>query len=464
MKKIFAVLLTAVLLLLPACGGDASPSAPPPGPVETSAPNAGPSRGPAGGAPEFDPSATLEETVLVDEDGVKITVTGIKYTAYDVRLSLAIENDTDQDLSFHSGTMGFSCNSVNGYMVDDGYLSADVPAGKKANETVSFSIDELTLLGITDIADIELGFSVTDGQYDDYLQAGPRQLKTSLADTYDYSTDTYRRAITDRGLSGSLGFSLDADLDEVPFDEKGVRVLSQTLLTNSNGSQALLVEVENTTSDVVYAAVGDVSLNGLGVQSGTWSTHWISPGKRRVITMNLSNMLEDSYREVFGLETIGEAAYSFELKDSDRDTLVAPRRLALSVPGGGTSFDPSGEELYQEDDIRVVAKKLVPDDFDLSDDVHLLLLVENGTSQALHFDVDYDSVSVNGYMTNFICYGMQAAPGGSAVLDLELMDSSLEENGIDGLEDITEVEFTVEVKNDGYKTVAEPVVTFHTAR
>jgi len=257
----------------------------------------------------------------------------------------------------------------------------------------------------------------------------------------------------------SLSFTIDCDSEEMAYDQKGIRVVSQTLATNSGGEQALLVEVENTSSDMVYVSVGDVSMNGLGVQSGTWSTDWVSAGKRRVITMNLSNMLDESYRAAFGLENIGQVTYSFEPKDIDRDTLVIPQMLTLAVPGGNASFDASGEDLYQEDGVHIVSKGLVPDSFELSDDIHLLLLVENGTSEQLTFDIDYDSVSVNGYMADFICYSRTAAPGGSGVLDVALMGSSLEENGIAGLEDITEVELTVEAKNDNYKTVAKPVVT-----
>lgn len=459
MKKKFALSLVAVILLLSACGGPTSPGTFSSEPSASSGQtNASASiQVPGGNAIQFDPSATIEETVLVDESDVKITATGLKYTAYDVKLSLAIENNSDQNLSFYSGTLGYSCNSVNGYMVDDGYLNADIAAGKKSNETVSFSVDELTLLGISGIADIELGFNITDAQYNDYLLTGPRQLKTSIADSYDYEADTYRRSIADN--IPALGSTVDYDSEEVVFDQKGIRVVSQTLVTNSSGEQALLVETENTTSDPVYISVGDVALNGLSVQSGTWSTDWISTGKRRIITMNLSNMLDESHRAAFGLEDLGQVTYTLELKDSDRDTLIVPQTLTLAVPGGNASYDPSGEELYQEDSIHIVSKGLAPDSFELSDDIHLLLLVENGTNQALTFNVDYDSISVNGYMTDFICYSRTVAPGGSGVLDVELMSSSLEENGITKLESITEVELTVEAKNNSYKTVAKPVVT-----
>ena len=257
----------------------------------------------------------------------------------------------------------------------------------------------------------------------------------------------------------ALGFTLDCNSEETVFDQKGIRVVSQTLATNSSGEQALLVEVENVSSDMVYVSVGNISMNGLGVQSGNWSTDWISAGKRRIIAMNLSNMLDESYRAAFGLEDVGQVTYTFEPKDSDRDTLVVPQTLTLTVPGGNTSYDSSGEELYQEDGIRIASKGLAPDSFELSNDIHLLLLVENSTSEQLTFDVDYDSVSADGYMTDFICYSRTVAPGSSGVLDVELMGSALEENGIAALESISEVELTVEVKNDNYKTVAKPVVT-----
>lgn len=238
MKKSLAMLLAAVLLLLPACGPETSagntPSASPveqtEAAAETDAPV--PSDNYSNNSRltgEFNPSAAIEETVLVDESDVKITATGIKYTVYAVKLDLTIENNSSQNLSFYAGTLGYSCNSVNGYMVDDGYLNTSVGPGKKSNETVSFDANELTLLGLTDIADIELGFNITDDNFKDYLKTGPRQLKTSLADSYDYTADTYRQAITDSDVAKQVGLTVAHHSEDVPFDQKDIRVVSQNL-------------------------------------------------------------------------------------------------------------------------------------------------------------------------------------------------------------------------------------------
>jgi len=462
MKRILAILLAVLTLFtLSACGKESVENTPSPAPEQTVAPEPEQTAesSPGGGTSDpFDPSAAMEETVLVDESDVKVTATGLKYTANSLKINLAIENNSGKNLSFRCGTIGYSCNSVNGYMTDEGYLNASVAAGKKINETVSFSSDELSLMGFTDIADIELGFNIIDDQYDDYLQTGPRQLKTSIADSYNYSTDTYRESITDSSKAKEFGFTVNHDSEELVYDQKGVRVLSQTLVTNSSGEQALFVEVENTSTEMVYVAVGDVSVNGLGIQSGIWFTNWISAGKRRVIPLELYSMLGKAHQEAFGIDEIGSVTYSLTVEDIDFDALVNPQQIAFSTPDGG-SYDSSGEELYQGDGIRVVSKGLAPDSFDLSDDIHVLLLVENNGSEALNFDVGYDTVSVNGYMTGFICYGKRVEAGGSAVLDVELTGYSLEDNGITGLEDITEAELTLEVKTDNYKTVAEPVVT-----
>ena len=88
--------------------------------------------------PGFDTSYNIEETVLVDENDVKITATGLTYTEYAVEVNLLIENNSEKDLSIYTGSIGYSPNAVNGYMLG-GYMNADVAAGKKTNETISYS-------------------------------------------------------------------------------------------------------------------------------------------------------------------------------------------------------------------------------------------------------------------------------------------------------------------------------------
>ena len=152
--------------------------------------NAGTVTGEAG-FQEFQKTASIEETILYNSDDILITATELGYTDYSADISVVIENNSEKDLTFISNSIGYSCNSVNGYMIADGYINSSVAAGKKANETLSLSYDMLRLYGIFEIADIEIGFDISDDEYN-HIYTGPCQVRTSIADQYDYQRQSYR--------------------------------------------------------------------------------------------------------------------------------------------------------------------------------------------------------------------------------------------------------------------------------
>lgn len=455
MKRILSMILAALLLLsLAACGGTQDQSAG--GAGETTS-HSEPTAEIA--LPEMSTQAGIEETVLVDEKDVKITATKLEYSSYDVELSILIENNSAQDLSFRSGTMGYSCNSVNGYMIADGYLNADVPAGKKSNETIKFDTGELSVFGITEIADICIGFDIDQGVLDPYMETGPRQVKTSSADTYDYSTDTYRAVITDSALSAAYGFTVDAFTEEALYDQNNVRVLSAALVTNRDGEKLLLLEAENTGEELVLLNAGDFSVNGLQIESGVWTNDTINPGCRRVMMLELFNMMNKNFWPLLGLEEIGETAFSLAQTDMEDNTLSGAQLLTISVPGQEASFNKDGDEVYAGNGVRIVSMGLEPDDSSYSSNVYAVFLVENTGAEAATVKDQYDSLSVNGFMTEYFCPGCTLGPGASAVLSIRIDEDSLAENGIAGLEAIETVKLTFQIRDGDYDTVDEPAVT-----
>ena len=207
--KRFITLLPALLLVLSlaACGGtnvdtgadsSASSTSSIDSSVSTSSVNgqtSGDETGPDDEAPEAVPreflkGAAIEETVLVDENDVRITAKELTYGSYAAELTLGIENNSDRNLSIIANSVGYSCNSVNGYMIPEGYLNCDVAAGKKANASISISYDTLMLYGIFEIADMEVGFDIVDDDYN-HIYTGPRSITTSAADSHDYETPCY---------------------------------------------------------------------------------------------------------------------------------------------------------------------------------------------------------------------------------------------------------------------------------
>ena len=397
----------------------------------------------------------IEETVLVDESDVKITATELDLTSTAAELTLALENNTDKNLTFR-GT-GSNGNAVNSYMVNTGYLNVEISAGKKANETVKFDLDELSIYGITDIGSIEMGFDIIDDDYDDYLQVPPVRLDTSLAETLEEEEDAYQTAIM--SLADDSDVTVDYSAQDVLYDVEGVQMLSELILSNPDGDQLMLLEIENTTDEQVYVRLGDFTINGLQVQQGSWTVDCINAGKRRVMDIDLTYMLDNAYSEVFGITDVSDITFSLSLKNAEGDDLAEKQAVQIAVPDVEASFDDSGEVVYDENDIQVISKGLAPDSFEYSDDIHALFLVKNGSSGELDIDCDDDSVSVNGFMTDELCWGSDIPAGTVGILDVELSWDSLEDNGCSSIEDIEELELTLVIRDEKYNTIAEPVVT-----
>lgn len=62
-------------------------------------------------AVSFSGTGTIEDTVLVDEKEVRITADNLTYSAYQSTMDLLIENNSDQDLSVISGSIGFQAKT-----------------------------------------------------------------------------------------------------------------------------------------------------------------------------------------------------------------------------------------------------------------------------------------------------------------------------------------------------------------
>lgn len=465
MKVRFLSTLLAITLLasLVACDNSATPDAS--GKEQTQTGSNISENGATNDTPEqsgesmgpFNVDATLAETVMMDEGGVKITATGLTYTAYSVDLALTIENNSGKDLSFISGSLGYSCNSINGCMVNEGYLNCDVANGKKANDTISFSFDTLMLYGIDEIADIEIGFDMSDDDYN-HTYSGPRQLKTSAFDTHDYAADHYQEAITSKAAMSTYGYEMLHFSQDVPYDQNGVKLLSSGVIRNLDGEIALLLELENTTDKMVCLSTSDIAINGLLVNDSTWSSNAINPGTRCIVDVDLSTVLDSAYWDIYGITQVGTVSLSLAQRNEEGMEIVAETPVEIVIPDVSASFDGTGAEIYNSNGLKIVLKGMIEDPSDYSSDLYVLLLAENNSGKTLTIEDAYDSLSVNGFMTDYSFSGQSLADGMSAAMVIQLWESSLEENKITSASDIQEIEMSLEIE-EGYTTIDEPTVT-----
>ena len=228
---------------------------------------------------------TIEEAVLLDEADIKITAKGFEADGFlGPELKLLIENNSQIAL-----TVQVRSSSVNGYMIET-MLSADVAAGKKANDELTFMKSDLEAAGITTIADMEFYFHVFNSEtWDTYLDSESVIIKTSAAEGFVYEYDN----------SGDL-----------VFNENGVEIVVKGLSEELMGP-CVVVYIRNASQKDICVQTRDVSINGFMVDA-IFSSE-VAVGKHAVDTITfLSSELEEN-----GISTIEDIELFFHIFDND---------------------------------------------------------------------------------------------------------------------------------------------------
>lgn len=243
---------------------------------------------------------SVEETVLVDESGVKVTAKSLESSLFGTELKLLIENNSGKNLTFQCRNA-----SVNGYMVET-MMSVDVANGKKANDSLTFVNTDLELCGIETIADMEMSFHIftTEG-WDDYLDTDAIQLKTSAADGFVYNYD---------------------DSGEVAYEGNGVKVVVKGLSEDASLlGTSVIVYIENTSNENVTVQAREASVNGFMIDP-IFSCDVVA-GKHAMDTITfMSSDLEEN-----SITAVEEIELSFHIFGTDDwDTIVDTEPVKIS--------------------------------------------------------------------------------------------------------------------------------------
>lgn len=398
---------------------------------------------------------TIEETVLFEDDNVRIIAESLDFKYNSPYLHLKLENNADKALSFVSGSIGYSGNSVNGYMVDGFYVNADVEPGKTALEEAYVSSDLLTILGIEKIKEIGIGFEIKDSDYNDYAQTGPLYLTTSDADGAD-DGETYLKSIQNKQITDQYGYTID-HLNETDFLQNDkLKGISSCLITNKDGEQSLFLEVENTSDKVLNLRVNNIIVNGVQLVSGSWTSETINPGKKRLVSISLDGVASHAggSKEELGITEYSTVKMDLECLDDNMNNIFE-QEVEFTLSNSKESFMTGQTEVYNNNDVKISYAKTLKDEIG---GMHMLFLIENNSSKEITFDVDYDTLSINGTMTNFISYAKTLSPEMKSILNIEVSKYDLDDVSISSPEEISDIEFKLEIKDSDYNDIDSPTI------
>lgn len=241
---------------------------------------------------ENEKKVTIEEQVLFEQDG--IVVTAKEYVTDRIwgdGIKLLIENNSDKDV-----TVGCNALIVNNYMISD-LLVSGVAAGKKANEVMYLSSEELEAAGIDSVGQIEVYFHVYD------------------TDTYDTLFDT--EGVTIQTSEYERMDTTPSDTGVELYNADGIRIVGKTVDENSFWGTAILLYCENNFGRNVSISVEELSVNGFMMNPLFTTT--IYDGKMAVEDITIfSSDLEEN-----GIEKIEDVELKFHIYDADSYDTIA---------------------------------------------------------------------------------------------------------------------------------------------
>jgi len=282
---------------------------------------------------KFSKKATIEEKVLYDKDNVKITATNLEYGEEAANLKLKIENNSKKKLTFSAGTMGYGVNAINGFMVSGGYLNCEADAGESIDEEMSFDYEELILLGMKEIADIRVGFTISDEDFNN-IYTKPVQIKTSLADSYDYSKNSknYHKAITSKAVK----YTYDIDIPYFETDEiyssNGIKVVSEGYMKNADGDRVLFLEVQNNSENMIYFQTSDLKVNEKKLYDGTWSYDCILAGCTTLVNIDVDYGIESYAENTKDFEQVETIGFTAQAENEAQYVVAEPKEVVVAVP------------------------------------------------------------------------------------------------------------------------------------
>lgn len=230
---------------------------------------------------------TIEETVLMDRDNIKVTATELNTDALmGAEISVQLENNSAQNI-----TVQVRNCTVNDLMIDP-LFSAEVAAGKKANDTITFMSSDLKTSEITVIQAVEFSIHVFDSDTFETICDTERITLTTTADP------SYTQVFDDSGFTA--------------VDEDGIKIVVKKMNSSDSFWGAdIYLYLENNTDKNITVQAKDVSINGYMVDP--FFSCDIVAGKKAVdtITFMQSDLDDNNITDIQDLET------KFHIFDTD---------------------------------------------------------------------------------------------------------------------------------------------------
>ena len=242
--------------------------------------------------------------------------------------------------------------------------------------------------------------------------------------------------------------------EQVLFEQDGIVVTAKEYVTDRIWGDGIKLLIENNSDKNVTVGCNALIVNNYMISDLFVSG--VAAGKKANEVMYLSN----TELEAAGIENVGQIEAYFHVYDTDTyETLFDTDCVTIQTSGfAGMDMvaDDSGEELYNENGIRIIGKTVDENSFW---GTAILLYCENNSGKNISISVN--EMSINGFMMDPL-FTTTIYDGKKAYEDITIFSEDLAANGIEAID---EVELRFHIYDAGsYETIADSDVVKFSAQ
>lgn len=242
--------------------------------------------------------------------------------------------------------------------------------------------------------------------------------------------------------------------EQVLFEQDGIVVIAKEYVTDRIWGDGIKLLIENNSDKNVTVGCNALIVNNYMISDLFVSG--VAAGKKANEVMYLSN----TELEAAGIENVGQIEAYFHVYDTDTyETLFDTDCVTIQTSGfAGMDMvaDDSGEELYNENGIRIIGKTVDENSFW---GTAILLYCENNSGKNISISVN--EMSINGFMMDPL-FSTMIYDGKKAYEDITIFSEDLTANGI---ETIDEVELRFHIYDaESYEPIADSDVVVFSAQ
>lgn len=244
-------------------------------------------------APEAtDSVTTIQQTVLYEENGIRITAVELTEGVLGPKVVTQIANTTEKDITVTIGEV-----SANRYMLPLSGLRCNVAAGETVTDGINLLTEDLEQAGIELLAILEFRVHLTEAA-----------TGAAIADS------EVLRLTTSRWIY----FQPTDDEGEILFKDEKIRIISKGLKEDNAWDGTLVFFMENKSKKDIYIFAENLEVNGEKVEAGLWST--LRSGTNLVDGMALLNLKELKLTDIRQIHSI---VFDIRIADASDLSLVA---------------------------------------------------------------------------------------------------------------------------------------------